>query len=81
MNSRKHLFFLFLIVTMTNCVAQKKMLTVDVYETSAAGNSLTKINKFEASKNVVQININPLQKFQTITGFGEIGRASCRERV
>ncbi|MEC4004976.1 glycoside hydrolase family 30 protein [Flavobacterium sp. SUN052] len=50
--------------------AQKKALDVEVYETSASGNALTKINKFSTDKNTVKIAINPNEKFQTITGFG-----------
>ena len=55
---------------MINCAAQKNALIVEVYETSAAGNALTKITKFSTTKNVVKIDINPNEKFQTITGFG-----------
>ncbi|MFC6877146.1 glycoside hydrolase family 30 protein [Flavobacterium myungsuense] len=47
-----------------------KDLNVAVYETSAQGNSLTKITAFSANENAVLININPEEKFQTITGFG-----------
>ncbi len=66
----KHLFFTLLILTMVNCKSKKYALQVQVYETSAAGNALTKITDFSIDNNVLQININPNEKFQTITGFG-----------
>ncbi len=43
---------------------------VEVYETSAQGNSLKKITVFSESKNPVVITLHPDEKFQTITGFG-----------
>ena len=55
---------------MVNCKSKKYALQVQVYETSAAGNALTKITDFSIDNNVLQININPNEKFQTITGFG-----------
>ncbi len=45
-------------------------LEVEVYETSASGNKLTKISEFTPSKNPSEITINPDKKYQTITGFG-----------
>lgn len=45
-------------------------LKYDVYETSAQGNSLTKITDFKVGENSILIELNPNQKFQTITGFG-----------
>jgi glucosylceramidase len=66
------LFFTFLILTMTNCATKNNAIEMEVYETSEAGNALTKITKFsnnEGSEKVI-ININPAEKFQTITGFG-----------
>jgi glucosylceramidase len=66
----KNLLFTLLILTMINCKSKKSALDFEVYETSAGGNSLTKINEFSTDKNVVNIDINPNEKFQTITGFG-----------
>jgi len=45
-------------------------LHIDVYETSANGNKLTKLTAFEKADSSVEITLNPKQKFQTITGFG-----------
>ena len=47
-----------------------KDLEIEVYETSAQGNSLKRITEFSASEKPVVIAINPEEKFQTITGFG-----------
>jgi len=55
---------------MTNCKSKKYALDVTVYETSAAGNALTKVDKFSSDNNLVKLTINPNEKFQTITGFG-----------
>lgn len=54
---------------MTSCSVTKE-LDVEVFETSEAGNSLTKMTKFSASENPITISINPQEKFQTITGIG-----------
>jgi glucosylceramidase len=45
-------------------------LQMEVYETSAEGNSLKKVTEFSVGENRVTINLNPNEKFQTITGFG-----------
>ena len=55
--------------TLNSCKATKD-LEVEVYETSAQGNSLKKITEFSKSENPVLITLNPEEKFQTITGFG-----------
>lgn len=45
-------------------------LNVEVYETSACGNKLTKLNEFVTLDSLSTITIQPDKKFQTITGFG-----------
>tara|TARA_B100000795_G_scaffold268617_1_gene255970 strand:- start:498 stop:1997 length:1500 start_codon:yes stop_codon:yes gene_type:complete len=63
-------FFLFMILS---CVIKEDKLVVEVYETSADGNNLTKIDDFsfnETNENAIQIKLLPEQKRQTITGFG-----------
>jgi len=45
-------------------------LEVDVYETSASGNKLTKLTDFESSIKPSEIILNPNKTYQTITGFG-----------
>ena len=55
---------------MMNCKGVNSALEVTVYETSESGNTLKKVDQFSASENKVEIQINPEEKFQTITGFG-----------
>lgn len=77
MNKFKHIkirfkfltFWLIISFFMTNCSATKE-LEIEVYETSEAGNSLTKVTEFSQNENPTVITINPEEKFQTITGFG-----------
>ncbi|MFZ4059369.1 MAG: glycoside hydrolase family 30 protein, partial [Ferruginibacter sp.] len=45
-------------------------LNVEVYETSAQGNSLKPITQFSLNESLVTVSLNPEEKFQTITGFG-----------
>lgn len=47
-----------------------KSMEVEVYETSANGNSLKRIDSFSSRENPTVINLYPEEKFQTITGFG-----------
>jgi glucosylceramidase len=47
-----------------------KNFNVEVYETSAQGNSLKKVTQFSESNIPVIITLNPEEKFQIITGFG-----------
>ncbi|WP_256259934.1 glycoside hydrolase family 30 protein [Winogradskyella luteola] len=49
---------------------EKKELVLEVFETSASGNKLTKLNEFKTVDSTLVIKINPNKKFQTITGFG-----------
>ena len=48
----------------------ENQLTVEIYETSAAGNQLTPITNEEVVTGGTQIKLNPTEEFQTITGFG-----------
>ncbi len=65
----QHLLIL-LAFLMLSCNEKKEPLEVEVYETSASGNSLKKITEFSAAENSITIKLLPDQKFQTITGFG-----------
>lgn len=56
-------------LSLNSCVSTKEM-KVQVYETSATGNSLKKITDFSQNSNPIIITLNPEEKFQTITGFG-----------
>ena len=67
----KHkIIFTIAITSMLSCNVTKDKLELTVYETSAQGNSLRKINAFTDVKNPTSIILNPDEKFQTITGFG-----------
>ena len=65
-----YFFSTLFLLMMISCNQKVDTLVVDVYETSAAGNKLTKISDFITSENVSTIKINPDTTFQTITGFG-----------
>jgi glucosylceramidase len=55
---------------MTACI-KNNQLDMEVYETSASGNKLTKLDLNAGGKGeLARITINPDEKFQTITGFG-----------
>ncbi len=53
-----------------SCNPKQKALLVEVYETSASGRQLARVSGFELSDTVINIQIKPEDKFQTITGFG-----------
>jgi len=52
----------------TSC--KLEALDVEVFETSATGNKLKKLEKFEEPENSISINLHPEKIFQTITGVG-----------
>ena len=56
-------------LSLHSCKSIKNM-NIQVFETSAQGNSLAKVDNFVANENPITIAINPEEKFQTITGFG-----------
>ena len=58
-----------ILLSMFSCSSTKEM-KVQVYETSASGNSLTKITQFSNEGIPIVLTINTDEKFQTITGFG-----------
>ncbi|MFT5216330.1 MAG: glucosylceramidase [Glaciecola sp.] len=55
-----------------SCNEESNQLKVEVYETSASGNKLNKIQEFLNSKenDLVNIELFPEKEYQTITGFG-----------
>ena len=55
---------------MISCNTENKTLVVDVYETSAGGNKLSKVTEFEHADVKSSIELVPEETFQTITGFG-----------
>ena len=70
MEKFKFLIVIFSMAFAMNSCKTTKDLEVEVYETSAQGNSLKKITEFSENENPVLITLNPDEKFQTITGFG-----------
>ncbi|UCE94769.1 MAG: glycosyl hydrolase family 30, partial [Flavobacteriaceae bacterium] len=63
------IYALFIIV-LAGCKSEQSKLDIEVYETSASGNKLTKIEEFSSSDTGSLIELNPEETFQTITGFG-----------
>ena len=68
----RYTFFIiaFMMAFALNSYKAFAQLKVEVYETSAQGNSLKKVTQFINTKTPVDIVINPNEKYQTITGFG-----------
>lgn len=60
----------FITLLLSNCVKKEKNLDIKVYETSANGNKLTHVTTFFPNNNLIEINVLPNEKYQTITGFG-----------
>lgn len=65
-------YFSLLVVLMTfsACDSTSTDLTMDIYESSAGGNKLKKLNAFSSNDTPITITLNPTETFQTITGFG-----------
>ncbi|WP_091892609.1 glycoside hydrolase family 30 beta sandwich domain-containing protein [Polaribacter sp. KT25b] len=56
-----------------SCQNNQDKLNVEVYETSASGNNLTKLEGFSSDENqkeTIKVKLLPTKKRQTITGFG-----------
>ena len=58
------------VLILSACATTDKKLDVEVFETSANGNKLTPIPGLTTESVTSQINLDPNQKYQTITGFG-----------
>ena len=55
---------------MIGACATEQQLEVEVYETSAQGNQLKKLETFTPADKPTTLRLVPTEKFQTITGFG-----------
>ena len=68
----KYIFTLLSIsIMLSACNSTNKDLNVEVFETSASGNQLTKLTEFPSVEgDVASIKLSPDKTFQTITGFG-----------
>ena len=70
MNAYKRILFISILALFMSCNQKQNQLQVEVYETSAAGNKLSKVSEFNKTADAIQIKILPEDKYQTITGFG-----------
>ncbi len=66
----KPILNLFLLCAMLSACETSNPLPVEVYETSAAGSKLQKIDQFSGKGNHSSIRLDPSTKYQEITGFG-----------
>lgn len=66
----KTYIFLILVTVLMSACEKKETLNVEVFETSASGNKLTKLSEFSKLDSLSVITLLPNTKFQTITGFG-----------
>ena len=65
-----YLYQIILLLIVLSCNQKESELLFTVYETSESGNHLTKVSGFTAVESAATITLNPLEKFQTISGFG-----------
>jgi glucosylceramidase len=71
MKTIKYLTILSLILTfMSSCMQKKTSLDIEIIETSADGNKLTKLTEFTGTDDLTEISVLPDERFQTITGIG-----------
>ncbi|MGC1203323.1 MAG: glycoside hydrolase family 30 protein [Flavobacteriaceae bacterium] len=70
MKTLKNLIVFTATLIMISCNKENNVLAVEVFETSAKGNKLTKITEFQNFEDKVFLKLIPEQTFQTITGFG-----------
>lgn len=64
-----YILFALMITLVTGC-SQQKELNIEVYETSEAGNQLTKLSEFAKADRVLKIHLKPEETYQKIIGFG-----------
>lgn len=70
MSHYKYFIYIVSIIALTGCNSEQPKLEIEVYETSASGNKLTKLEDFTSSDSGSIIKLEPEITFQTITGFG-----------
>ncbi|GAB5408328.1 MAG: glycoside hydrolase family 30 protein [Balneolaceae bacterium] len=66
---KQYIYLAFFTMALLNCT-NTDPLHIEVYETSASGNKLTKVENFPTSEKLVSIQLNPQETYQKITGFG-----------
>lgn len=63
-------YSLFLIIVIAGCQSPKKTWQAVVYETSAGGNKMQKVDLASPADHAVEMAIKPGEEYQTIVGFG-----------
>ncbi|NHF59520.1 glycoside hydrolase family 30 protein [Flavobacteriaceae bacterium TP-CH-4] len=66
----KYGIYILITFLMLSCDEKPEPLQVEVFESSANGNKLTRLTEFSTAVEAVDVKIIPEEKFQTITGFG-----------
>ena len=67
---KKYIICALLSFVMWECNAQQKSLKVEVFETSASGKKMERVESTVAKQKVNEIKLIPETTFQTVTGFG-----------
>ena len=70
MTKTHNLILSIVIITMSACSPSNSTLQLEVFETSAGGNKLQKVEAGSNAQTSSEIVLNPAQTFQKITGFG-----------
>ena len=70
MKQSNYLMLMLVLAIITGCDSNDKELMVAVYETSIAGNKLTRVTEFPEVIESETIQLIPEETYQTITGFG-----------
>jgi len=70
MKKYNYLIYTFFIMTLLACDTKITELETEIYETSASGNKLKKIEAIASGQVATQIKSLPDDTYQTITGFG-----------
>ena len=70
MRTDRALILVIIMILLSACNTPVNKLEVEIFETSANGNKLSKITETNSTEDAFDIKILPDQKFQTIIGFG-----------
>jgi len=60
----------FALILLAGSCSNSATMKMEVYETSASGHQLSLLSSFETADTVVEVALQPAEKYQTITGFG-----------
>lgn len=70
MKRTTHIIGLFLIIIMIHSCHTTERQKIEIYETSASGNKLTRLTSFQLPGTFVSVTLRPEESYQTITGIG-----------